>query len=161
MTASDRNVGVVPMEVLRGRDGLSFLRAMIAGELPAPPMAETLGFRLVAADEGRARFKGEPTFRHYNPIGVVHGGYAATLLDSALGCAVHATLATGEGYTTLELKVNLVRAITEQTGLVIAEGRILHRGRSIATAEGDLRDAAGVLYAHATTTCMVFAAKTG
>jgi uncharacterized protein (TIGR00369 family) len=152
--------GVASKEALLARDGLSFLRAIVAGELPSPPIAETLGFALVEVSEGRALFAGEPAFKHYNPIGVVHGGYAATLLDSALGCAVHTTLAKGEGYTTLELKLNLVRAITKDTGKVLAEGRILHRGRSVATADGYLRDASGRLYAHATTTCMIFPAKT-
>ncbi len=153
------SVGVVPPDVLLGQDGLSFLQAMIDGTLPAPPIAATLGFRLVAVSEGRAVFRGMPEFRHYNPIGVVHGGYAATLLDSAVGCAVHTTLKKGEGYTTLELKLNLVRALTQETGQIEAEGRIVHRGRSVATAEGYLRDQAGRLYAHATTTCMIFPAK--
>ena len=153
--------GVAPADVLLARDGMSFLQAIVAGELPTPPITETLGFALVEVSEGRAVFAGVPEFKHYNPIGVVHGGYAATLLDSAVGCAVHSTLAKGEGYTTLELKLNLVRAITKETGQVLAEGRILHRGRSVATAEGYLRDEAGKLYAHATTTCMIFPAKTG
>lgn len=151
--------GVVPADVLLAHDGLSFLQRIVDGSLPSPPMAHTLGFRLVEVAEGRARFQGTPSFRLYNPIGVVHGGYAATLLDSAVGCAVHTTLAKGEGYTTLELKLNLVRAITEGTGLLEAEGRIIHRGRTTATAEGSLRDRAGKLYAHATTTCMIFPAK--
>jgi uncharacterized protein (TIGR00369 family) len=154
-------VGVVAPEVLLKHDGLSFLKAIVDGALPAPPIAETLGFRLVEVSEGRAVFQGVPAFRHYNPIGVVHGGYAATLLDSAVGCAVHSTLAKGEGYTTLELKINLVRAITEQTGRVSAEGKLLHRGRTVGTAEGYLRDDAGKLYAHATTTCMIFPAGSG
>jgi uncharacterized protein (TIGR00369 family) len=152
-------VGVVSPEVLLDRDGLSFLQAMVDGVLPAPPITETLGFRLAEVSEGHAVFEGVPAFKHYNPIGVVHGGYAATLLDSALGCSVHSTLAKGEGYTTLELKVNMVRAITENTGLVRAESRVVHRGRTVATAEAYLRDASGRLYAHASTTCMVFPAK--
>jgi uncharacterized protein (TIGR00369 family) len=159
VTEEFSSVGVVPPAVLLGQDGLSFLQAMIDGAMPVPPIAETLGFRLVEVSDGRALFRGTPAFRHYNPIGVVHGGYAATLLDSAVGCAVHATLKKGEGYTTLELKLNLVRAITQETGPVEAEGRIVHRGRSVATAEGYLRDADGRLYAHATTTCMIFPAN--
>ncbi|HEX2215818.1 MAG TPA: PaaI family thioesterase [Xanthobacteraceae bacterium] len=154
-----KNIGVVTPDVLLGRDGLSFLRAIVDGTLPAPPMTQTLGFDLVEVSEGRAVFRGSPGFGHYNPIGVVHGGYAATLLDSAVGCAVHSTLAKGEGYTTLELKLNLVRAITKDTGRVSAEGRLLYRGRTVATAEGYLRDDGGKLYAHATTTCMIFPAK--
>src|SRR5215216_6187792 len=137
-------------------DGLAFLKAIADGTLPAPPITETLGFTLVEVEEGRAVFAGVPEFRHYNPIGVVHAGYAATLLDSALGCAVHSTCKKGEAYTTLELKLNLVRAITTDTGRITAEARVLHRGRSVGTAEGYLRDAAGKLYAHATTTCMIF-----
>ena len=115
--------------------------------------------RLVAADRGRVRFEGEPQFKHYNPIGVVHGGFAMTMLDSALGCAVHSTLEKGEAYTTLEFKINLVRPLTKTTGNVTAEGRIVHRGRTVATSEGEIKDEAGKLYAHATTTCMVFPAK--
>jgi len=151
--------GVVAPDVLLSRDGLSFLKAMIAGEFPAPPIAETVGFSLVEVELGRALFTATPAFRHYNPIGVVHGGFAATLLDSCVGCAVHTTLAKGEAYTTLELKINLTRALTDKVGPVFAEGRVLHRGRQVATAEGDLKDGAGKLYAHATTTCMIFPAK--
>lgn len=152
-------IGVVPADVLLSYDGLGFLKAMMAGDLPAPPIMETLGFTLVAVETGRAVFAGTPQFRHYNPIGVVHGGFAATLLDSAVGCAVHTTLARGEAYTTLELKLNLVRPLTDKTGPVRAEGRVVHRGRTVATAEGYLRDDGDKLYAHATTTCMIFPAK--
>jgi uncharacterized protein (TIGR00369 family) len=151
--------GIVSPEVLTSYDGLSFLKALIAGELPPPPITETLGFTLAEAEPGRVVFRGTPEFRHYNPLGTVHAGFAATLLDSAVACAVHTTIAKGEAYTTLELKLNLVRPITEKTGPVAAEGRVLHRGRTMATAEGYLKDAAGKLYAHATTTCMIFPAK--
>ena len=159
MDAVARTVGVVPAETLLAHDGLGFLRGIIDGRLPVPPMADTLGFRLIAVDKGRAVFEGLPQARHYNPIGVVHGGRAMTLLDSALGCAVHSTLDRGETYTTLEIKVNLVRPITKDTGPVRAEGRIIHRGRSVGTSEGDIKDAGGKLYAHATTTCMIFPVK--
>jgi uncharacterized protein (TIGR00369 family) len=159
MDETTKTVGVVPQDTLLSYDGLSFLKAIIAGELPAPPITQTLGFQLAAADHGRAVFEGEPEFRHYNPIGVVHGGFAMTLLDSALGCAVHSTLGKGEAYTTLEVKINLVRPLTKETGMIAAEGRILHRGRAIATAAGEIKDRAGKLYAHATTTCMIFPAK--
>jgi uncharacterized protein (TIGR00369 family) len=108
---------------------------------------------------GRAVFEGVPRYEHYNPIGTVHGGFAATLLDSALACAIFSTMRAGEAWTTLELKLNLVRALTEATGPVRAEGRVIHRGRTVATSEGDLKDAEGRLYAHATTTCMIFPAK--
>ena len=151
--------GVVPQEVLLSYDGLGFLKALIAGELPAPPIAQTLGFTLAEAEPGRAVFCGTPEFRHYNPIGTVHGGFAATLLDSALGCAIFTTLAKGEAWTTLELKLNFVRPISKDTGTVGAEGRIIHRGRTVATAEGTVKDRAGKLYAHASTTCMIFPAK--
>ena len=153
------NFGVVPPEVLRAYDGLSFLKALIAGELPAPPIQQTLGFTLAEAEPGRTVFRGTPEFRYYNPIGTVHAGFAATLLDSAVACAVHSTLAKGEAYTTLELKLNLVRPITDKTGPVSAEGRVVHRGRTMATAEGYLKDGAGKLYAHASTTCMIFPLK--
>lgn len=151
--------GVVPVEQLMARRGLEFLNDMIAGRLPQPPMCATLGFRLAEAKEGYARFEGLPEFRHYNPIGTVHGGFAATLLDSSLGCAIFSTLERGEAWTTLELKLNLVRPITKDTGPVSADGRIIHRGRTVATSEGTLKDNAGKLYAHASTTCMIFPAK--
>lgn len=159
--AADRNVGVAPRHILLAQDGLSFLKAIVEGRLPSPPFADMLGLALVEVEHGRAVFAGVPGQRHYNPIGAVHGGYAAAMLDSALGCAVHSTLARGEAYTTLELKLNLVRAITRDTGRVRAEGRLVHRGRTVGTAEGYLRDEAGKLYAHATTTCMIFPAPTG
>lgn len=151
--------GVVPADVLLAQDGLTFLQGIIAGRFPRPPITDTLGFLLVEVQHGRAAFEGEPQHRHYNPIGVVHGGFAMTLLDSALGCAVHSTLAKGEAYTTLEIKVNLVRPLTSKTGPVRAEGRILYRGRTLGTSEGEIKDRSGKLYAHATTTCMVFPAK--
>jgi uncharacterized protein (TIGR00369 family) len=155
----ERAFGVVSSDVLLSQTGLDFLQGVIDGRIPAPPIAETLGFALVAVEKGRAIFEGTPQHRHYNPIGVVHGGFAMTLLDSALGCSVHTTLDKGEAYTTLEVKVNLVRSLTKDTGLVRAEGRIVHRGRTVATAEGEIKDASGKLYAHATTTCMIFPAK--
>lgn len=151
--------GVVPADQVMARRGLEFLQDMIAGKIPQPPMCATLGFHLAEAKEGYARFDGLPEFRHYNPIGTVHGGFAATLLDSSLGCAIFSTLAKGEAWTTLELKLNLVRPITKDTGLVSADGRIIHRGRTVATSEGTLKDKAGKLYAHASTTCMIFPAK--
>lgn len=156
---SSRSYGVVAPDVLKSYDGLGFLKAIIDGTVPNPPISELLDFHLVEAEEGRAVFEGVPEFRHYNPIGTVHGGFAATLLDSALGCAIFSTIARGDGWTTLELKFNLVRPLTKDTGVVRAEGRIVHRGRTVATSEGDLRDRAGKLYAHATTTCMIFPAK--
>ena len=148
--------GVVPLDQIMARSGLEFLTDMIDGKLPQAPMCATLGFHLAKASNGYARFDGVPEFRHYNPIGTVHGGFAATLLDSALGCAIFTTLTKGEAWTTLELKLNLVRPISKDTGTVQAEGRIIHRGRTVATAEGTIKDKAGRLYAHASTTCMIF-----
>lgn len=155
----EHKYGVVTPDILKSYDGLGFLQAIIDGTLPQPPIGETLGFHLVEAEPGRAVFAGTPEFRHYNPIGTVHGGFAATLLDSALACAIATTMKKGDVWTTLELKLNYVRAMTTDTGVVRAEGRVIHRGRSVATSEGDIKDAAGRLYAHATTTCMIFPAK--
>lgn len=151
--------GVVPLETLMSQSGLEFLQAMIAGKIPQAPMAATLGFRLIEAAHGSATFEGLPEFRLYNPIGTVHGGFAAAMLDSALGCAIFSTLAKGETWTTLELKLNFVRPLNKDTGPVRAEGNVIHRGRTVATSDGTLKDGAGKLYAHATTTCMIFPAK--
>jgi uncharacterized protein (TIGR00369 family) len=135
--------------------GIDLLRAIRDGRLPPAPMAALLGFRLVEVEPGHAVFEIVPGTRHYNPLGTVHGGLAMTLLDSAMGCAVHTQLAAGAGYTTLEAKTNLVRAITAETGKLRAIGKTVHVGSRIATAEGRLEDASGKLYAHATTTCIV------
>ena len=156
---SSKTYGVVTPDILTSYDGLAFLKAIIGGSVPNPPISELMGFHLVEAEQGRAVFEGAPEFRHYNPIGTVHGGFAATLLDSALGCAIFSTLQKGDTWTTLELKLNFVRGLSKETGPVRAEGRIVHRGRTVATSEGDLKDSAGKLYAHATTTCMIFPAK--
>jgi uncharacterized protein (TIGR00369 family) len=147
--------GQAPAEVLAGLSGLEHLRAIRDGRLPAAPMAQKLDFALVEVDHGRVVFEGRPSAAFYNPIGTVHGGWAATLLDSCMGCAAHSTLPPGSAYTTLEFKVNLVRAITAATGTVRATGVVLQAGRRIATAEGRLVDAAGRLLAHGTTTCLV------
>ncbi len=142
---------------LRGREmsGMEYMRAMIAGELPRPPISWALDFVLTEVEEGRAVFEMEPAEFHYNPIGMVHGGVAATLLDSAMGCAVHSLLPVGVGYTTLEMKVNLLRAITRDTGPVRAEGSVIHAGRTTALAEARLVDASGKVLAYATSTCLV------
>jgi uncharacterized protein (TIGR00369 family) len=141
---------------IQAMSGIAFLEAIAQGVLPPPPIAELLGFRLCEVEAGRVAFEGQPAACHYNPIGTVHGGYAATLLDSAMGCAVHSVLEAGMGYATLEIKVNLVRPITVETGPVRAEGTLLHRGRRTATSEARLVDAAGTLLAHATCTCLLF-----
>ena len=138
------------------RTGMELLQAMFDGELPLPPIGETLNFTLLRAEPGRAVFQGRPQARHYNPMGTVHGGWFATLLDSAVGCAVHTMMPPGKGYTTLELKVNIVRALTDRVPLVRAEGKTIHVGGQTATAEGRLIGPDGKLYAHATTTCLVF-----
>jgi uncharacterized protein (TIGR00369 family) len=156
MTAGSRSYGVVPIETLKAQSGIEFLTGIIEGRHPDPPICETLGFHLVEVDQGRAVFEGVPAWRHYNPIGSVHGGFAATLLDSCMGCAVHSLLERGTGYATLEFKVSLVRAVTDRTGPVRAEGRALSSGKRTATAEGRLVDASGALLAHGTTTCLVF-----
>ena len=151
--------GLVSPDTLRSQDGRSFLKGFIAGQFPLPPISDVLGLLLVEAEPNRVVFEGLPELRHYNPIGTVHGGFAATLLDSALACAIYTTMHKGDSWTTLELKLNYVRPLTKDTGPVRAEGRIIHRGRRVATSEGDLKDLSGKLYAHATTTCMVFPAK--
>ena len=141
----------------RGRSmpGIEFLRAIRDRRLPAAPIAELLGFNLVEVEPGHAVFEVTPGEQHYNPIGVVHGGLAMTLLDSAMGCAVQTHMPAGGGYTTLEAKTNLVRPITGTTGRLRAMGKVVHLGKRVATAEGRLEDAAGKLYAHATSTCIV------
>ncbi|PWT70940.1 MAG: aromatic compound degradation protein PaaI [Chloroflexi bacterium] len=142
-------------EARRHMSGLAFLQSIISGELPAPPIAATLGFRLAEVAPGQVVFVVQPAEYHYNPIGVVHGGLAATLLDSCMSCAVQSTLPAGVGYTTLELKVNFIRPITLGTGELRAEGAVVHAGGKTATAEGRLLDQAGKLYAHGTTTCII------
>lgn len=156
MIEASANIGVPPLEILKSRTGLEFLRAIADGELPQPPITQTLGFRLTDVEPGFALFTMTPAYKHYNPIGSVHGGVAMTLLDSCMGCAVHTNLDAGTGYTTLEVKVNLVRPITDKTGPIRAEGRSLHIGRRSATAEGRIVDATGALLAHGTTTCLIF-----
>jgi uncharacterized protein (TIGR00369 family) len=135
--------------------GLDYLCAMMAGELPAPPIMATLGFDLVEVGEGRAVFACDPGEHHMNPIGSVHGGLAATLLDSATGVAVHTTLPAGVAYTTLDLHVTFVRAILPGTGRITAHGEVLHTGRRVATAHGRVVDEAGRLLAHATANCLI------
>jgi uncharacterized protein (TIGR00369 family) len=143
-----KTYGIVTPGVLKSYDGLGFLKGIIDGTVPNPPISELLGLHLFEVEEGRAVFEGVPEFRHYNPIGTVHGGFAATLLDFALGSAIFSTIAKGDTWTTLELRLNLVRPPSKDTGPVRAEGRIVHRGRTVATSEGDLKDRAGKLYAH-------------
>jgi uncharacterized protein (TIGR00369 family) len=139
-----------------GKTGLEQMQAMLAGELPFAPIAQTLDFSLIEVAPGRALFQGRPGPAHFNPMGGVHGGWFATMLDSALGCAVHTLMPAGRGYTTAELSVNYVRGLSPQVGRVRAEGKVLHCGKQLATAEARLFGPDGTLYAHATTTCLVF-----
>jgi uncharacterized protein (TIGR00369 family) len=139
-----------------GLSGLEYLQKIVNGELPPPPIGLLMGFRIGEISEGRAVFLVTPAEFHYNPIGVVHGGVAATLLDSAMGCAVHSMLPAGAGYTTLEIKVNYIKAMSGETGEVRCEAKTIYVGGRTATAEGKILDARGKLYAHATTTCMIF-----
>jgi uncharacterized protein (TIGR00369 family) len=164
MNASPKNVsaaiqieyGVTPTEVVASMAGVDFVRAIFEHRLPAPPIMQTVEPYDSSAEPGIVAFHSVPGFRHYNPIGAVHGGYAAILLDSAMGLAVHSALPAGTGYTTLEFKVSFIKGMTTDTGPVRTEGRTLHVGRRAATAEARITDAKGRLLAHATTTCLVF-----
>jgi uncharacterized protein (TIGR00369 family) len=147
--------GLVPLATARTLSGLELLTAIRDGTLPSPPIQQVMDFRIAEIRRGFTIFAGTPKFEYYNPIGSVHGGYTACLLDSCMACAVHSTLEAGHSYTTLEIKINYVRAITSDTGEMRAEGKVINAGRRIATAEGRLCDASGKLYAHGTTTCLI------
>lgn len=149
-------VDVASAAQLAGLSGMQMFEAIFAGQLPPPPIGDALDFVPIHMAPGVAVFQGRPQRRHYNPLGSVHGGWFATLLDSAVGCAVHTLLPVGRGYTTLELKVNMVRPLNERVPLVRAEGKVIHSGRQVATAEGRIVGPDGKLYAHATTTCLIF-----
>jgi uncharacterized protein (TIGR00369 family) len=137
--------------------GLDYVRAIQSGEIPPPPIAVVMNFSIAELEEGRAVFVGEPGEEHYNPIGVVHGGYASTILDSALGCSVHTTLPAGAGYTSQTLEVKYLRPITRDTGGVRSEAEVIHRGRKTATAEARLTAVeGGKLLATGTSTCLIF-----
>lgn len=148
--------GRVELKDVLSTKGIDFLRGMSEGKFPLPPMASVIPIHLSAVERGTILFEALPEERFYNPIGTVHGGYSATLLDTAMACAVHSTLDAGEAYTTLEFKVNFVRPLRAYTGRIEIGGKVLHRSTRSATAEGEIRDARGKLYAHATTTCMIF-----
>lgn len=139
--------------------GLEYLRRITTGDIPPPPIMVLMNIKRLEIEEGRAVFYSEPQEYHYNPIGSVHGGYAATLLDSAMACAVHSLLPAGTGYTTLEIKVNYIRPLSGKTGLISSIGKVIHVGGSAATAEGSIVDGEGKLYAHATTTCLIMRPK--
>src|SRR5574343_411121 len=148
--------GLAQPHELMGKTGLQQMQALLDGHAPYPHIADTMDFNLVEVGEGRAVFQGTPQLKHYNPLGTVHGGWYATLLDSALGCAVHTTMPVGMAYTTAELGVNIVRAASAKTGPLRAIGQVIHSGRQFATAEARSVGPDGKLYAHATTTCLVF-----
>lgn len=148
--------GLIPQEEIAKQSGLSLLQRMIDGHYPAPSISRQLNFALSAVSEGYCEIRGMPGKRHLNPVGMVHGGWAATLLDSALGCCVHTTLAAGEGYTTIEFKVNLIRPITPRTGEVVAVGKVISRGRTTAVSEATLKDINGKLLAVGTETCAIY-----
>jgi len=157
--AAGAGCGVARPEQVAGMGGLQTLQAMLRGELPYPPIARTLSFQLLEVGEGSAVFQGAPGPDHLNPMGGIHGGWYATLLDSALGCAVHTMMPPGRGYTTAELGINLVKAIGSKVQRVRAEAKVVHCGRQLATAEARLYGTDGTLYAHGTTTCLVFELK--
>jgi uncharacterized protein (TIGR00369 family) len=148
--------GVTPPAIVTAQRGIDFLRAWLDGRLPPPPLGETLNFLLIEADEGRVVFQGRPSSAHFNPLATVHGGWMAAMLDSALGCTVHSVLPAGKAYTTAELKVNFVRAVTPAVGMLRAEGKIIHQGSRMATADARLVGPDGKLYGHGSTTCFIF-----
>ena len=149
-------VGTGDFATIADHPGIEVFRRMLAGKWPVPPIGKTLDFLLVEVDPGRAVFQGRPHQRAYNPLGSVHGGWYATLLDSALGCAVHSALPAGKMYTTLEFKVTVIRALSDRVPLVRAEGTTIHVGNQVAAAEARLIGVDDKIYAHATTTCLVF-----
>src|SRR6202795_3851747 len=148
--------GVTPPEVMASMPGIDFVRAMFGGKLPSPPIMQAIEPFDCTAEPGVVAIHSTPGFRHYNPIGSVHGGYAATLLDSAMGLAVHSMLPAGSGYTTLEFKVSFIKGMTKDTGAVRTEGRTFNVGRRAASAESRITDSNDRLLAHATTTCLIF-----
>jgi uncharacterized protein (TIGR00369 family) len=152
--------GVAKPDQVAGLTGLQMMHAMLRGEIPYASIAKTLDFVLIEVNSGHAVFQGTPGPGHLNPMGTIHGGWYATLLDSALGCAVHTMMPVGRAYTTAELSVNLVRSIGHKVKRVRAEGKVIHCGRQLATAEARLVGPDGTLYAHASTTCLVFDLKT-
>jgi uncharacterized protein (TIGR00369 family) len=154
-----RKFGVVTRDVLLAEDGLGFLRGIVEGRHPGPPIAEAMDLDLVEVEEGRVVFVGKPSVRFFNPLGTIHGGWTATILDSAMACAAHTTLKLGEGYTTLEMKLNYVRPVMPDSGTLRCEGKLIHRGGTVATTEGRLVDERGKLLAHGTETCLIFPAK--
>ena len=154
--ASIKTYGTVPADRRREMSGIEFVRGLAEGTLPLNTIARTLGYDVTEAENGRVVVTATPDDTHLNPAGTVHGGLAATLLDSCMGLAIWSTLEKGIGQTTLEFKISLVRPITPETGVIRAEGVVLNRGRRVGTAEGRVTDDRGRLLAHGTTTCLIF-----
>jgi uncharacterized protein (TIGR00369 family) len=153
---SDTEARAIPLDALRDMAGLEVMRGMAAGRLPRPPIGTLMNMHTMEVEPGIVTFEALPEFKHYNPIGSVHGGFAATLLDSCMGCAIHSSLAAGIGYTTVDLAIKYIKAMTDKTGPVFARGEVITSGKRVATAQGWLRDASGALIATGTTTCLVF-----
>jgi uncharacterized protein (TIGR00369 family) len=151
-----KTYGTVDADRRKQMSGLEFVQGLASGTLPLNTIAQTLGYDVSEAESGRVVVTAQPNDRHLNPAGTVHGGFAATLLDSCMGLAVQSTLERGAGSTTLEFKISLVRPITPETGTIRAEGVVLTCGRRVGTAEGRITDSQGRLLAHGTTTCMIF-----
>lgn len=153
---ASRTYGTVNADKQKAMSGLEFVQGLANGTLPLNTMAETLGYEIAEADDGRVVVTAEPLGIHLNPAGTVHGGLAATMLDSCMGLAIQSTLQKGVGSTTLEFKISFIRPITPETGLIKAEGTVISRGRRVGTAEGRLTDSKGRLLVHGTTTCLIF-----
>ena len=156
MIPEDARIGSIDPPLFASHSGLELLQMMAEGKLPGPPIAKIMNFILSEVEEGRAVFRGSPDFTHYNPAGTVHGGWPATILDSAMSCAVQTMLPKGIVFTTAEFKINMVRPIFDTTGEVTCEGKIIHCGRTIATSEGRLIRSDGKLLAHGSCTCAIF-----
>ena len=157
--SADTEAGCVPPAIAASKAGMELFHDMLAGRLPVAPIAKTLNFKLVAVADGYAEFRGVPLLEHYNPAGTVHGGWAATLLDSALGCCVQTKLPAGAAYTTVEFKVNLIRPMSKDTGEVTCAARVVHMGRTTAVSEATLKSADGKLIAIGTETCALVQLK--
>jgi uncharacterized protein (TIGR00369 family) len=153
-----RNFGVVDRKLLAAEDGQTFLQKLIGGVYPAPPFSEACDIWLIEAGAGKVMFEAHPSARFYNPLGTIHGGWISAVLDSAMACAVHSLLKPGQGYTTVEMKINFVRPLIETSGKVRCEGGVVYLGSRMATSEGRLTDESGKLIAHGSETCMIFSA---
>jgi uncharacterized protein (TIGR00369 family) len=155
LQSESTSFGVVPRELATAASGIEFLEKLRDGTLPAPPFAGVADIWIAEVERGRVVFEARPSTRFYNPLGSVHGGWIATVLDSAMGCAVHSILKAGQAYTTVDMTVSFMRPVSGDTGLVQCEGKLIHAGNRIATSEGRLWDSAGTLIAHGSETCLV------